>query len=159
MLNDFSCSCPVYIACGYTDLRRGIDGLANLVKSQFQMDPFQRALFLFCGRRRDRLKALYWEGDGFLLLYKRLESGSFQWPRSTEEVQALTPQQYRWLMEGLKTEQQGKQSSERSERNIIPESIENAGFLTCFMVSFSHGKQEEHCRKHPGNGDHLTGGI
>ena len=90
MLNDFSCSCPVYIACGYTDLRRGIDGLANLVKSQFQMDPFQRALFLFCG---------------FLLLYKRLESGSFQWPRSTKEVQALTPQQYRWLMEGLKTEQ------------------------------------------------------
>ena len=88
-----------------TDLRRGIDGLANLVQSQFQMDPFQRALFLFCGRRRDRLKALYWEGDGFLLLYKRLESGSFQWPRSTEEVQALTPQQYRWLMEGLKTEQ------------------------------------------------------
>ena len=105
MLNDFSCSCPVYIACRYTDLRRGIDGLANLVKSQFQMDPFQRALFLFCGRRRDRLKALYWEGDGFLLLYKRLESGSFQWPPSTEEVQALTPQQYRWLMEGLKTEQ------------------------------------------------------
>ena len=103
--NDFNCSCPVYIACGYTDLRRGIDGLANLVQSQFQMDPFQRALFLFCGRRRDRLKALYWEGDGFLLLYKRLESGSFQWPRSTEEVQALTPQQYRWLMEGLKTEQ------------------------------------------------------
>ena len=105
MLNDFSCSCPVYIACGYTDLRRGIDGLATLVKSQFQMDPFQRALFLFCGRRRDRLKALYWEGDGFLLLYKRLESGSFQLPRSTEEVQALTPQQYRWLMEGLKREQ------------------------------------------------------
>ena len=104
MLNDFNCSCPVYIACGYTDLRRGIDGLATLVKSQFQMDPFQRALFLFCGRRRDRIKALYWEGDGFLLLYKRLESGSFQWPRSTEEVQALTPQQYRWLMEGLKTE-------------------------------------------------------
>ena len=105
MLNDFNCSCPVYIACGYTDLRRGIDGLATLVKSQFRMDPFQRALFLFYGRRRDRIKALYWEGDGFLLLYKRLESGSFQWPRSTEEVQSLTPQQYRWLMEGLKTEQ------------------------------------------------------
>ena len=105
MLNDFNCSCPVYIACGYTDLRRGIDGLANLVKSQFQMDPFQRALFLFCGRRRDRLKALYWGGAGFLLLYKRLESGRFQSPRSTEEGPALTPQQYRWLMEGLKTEQ------------------------------------------------------
>ena len=105
MLNDFSCSCPVYIACGYTDLRRGIDGLANLVKSQFQMDPFQRALFLFCGRRRDRIKALYWEGDGFVLLYKRLESGSFQWPRSETEARALTAQQYRWLMEGLSIDQ------------------------------------------------------
>ena len=105
MLNDFKCSCPVYIACGYTDLRRGIDGLAGIVESQFQMDPFQQALFLFCGRKRDRVKALYWEGDGFLLLYKRLESGSFQWPRSGDEVLAMTPQQYRWLMEGLSIEQ------------------------------------------------------
>lgn len=105
MLNDFNCSCPIYIACGYTDLRRGIDGLATIVEAQFKMDPFQKAMFLFCGRRRDRLKALYWEGDGFLLLYKRLEHGSFQWPRSKNEVQVLTPQQYRWLMEGLKIEQ------------------------------------------------------
>lgn len=105
MLNDFNCSCPIYIACGYTDLRRGIDGLASIVEAQFKMDPFQNAMFLFCGRRRDRLKALYWEGDGFLLLYKRLEQGSFQWPRTQKEVQTLTPQQYRWLMEGLKIEQ------------------------------------------------------
>lgn len=47
MLNDFDCHCPIYIACGYTDLRRGIDGLAGMVTSQFQMDPFQTALFLF----------------------------------------------------------------------------------------------------------------
>ena len=105
MLNDFNCTCPVYIACGYTDLRRGIDGLAGIVQNQFQMNPFQTALFLFCGRRQDRIKALYWEGDGFLLLYKRLESGRFQWPRSESEVKVLTPQQYRWLMEGLKIEQ------------------------------------------------------
>ena len=75
MLNDFNCSCPVYIACGYTDLRRGIDGAGQSGK------------------------------DAVPVLYKRLESGSFQWPRSTKEVQVLTPQQYRWLMEGLKTEQ------------------------------------------------------
>ncbi len=105
MLNDFSCSCPVYIACGYTDLRRGIDGLAGLVKSEFDLDPFQEALFLFCGRRRDRIKALYWEGDGFVLLYKRLEQGVYQWPRTDAEVRRITPQQYRWLMEGLKVEQ------------------------------------------------------
>ena len=105
MLNDFNCACPVYIACGYTDLRRGIDGLAGIAQAQFRMDPFQQALFLLCGRRRDRLKALYWEGDGSLLLYKRLESGSFQWPWSGDEVWAMTPQQYRWLMEGLGIEQ------------------------------------------------------
>ena len=105
MLNDFNCACPVYIACGYTDLRRGIDGLAGLVKSEFDLDPFQEALFLFCGRRRDRIKALYWEGDGFVLLYKRLEQGVYQWPRTDVEVRQITPQQYRWLMEGLKVEQ------------------------------------------------------
>ncbi len=105
MLNDFDCRCPVYIACGYTDLRQGIDGLATKVEAEFKLDPFQQALFLFCGRRRDRLKALYWEGDGFVLLYKRLENGQYQWPRMAEEVQRVTPQQYRWLMEGLKIQQ------------------------------------------------------
>ena len=62
MLNDFNCACPVYIACGYTDLRRGIDGLAGIVQAQFQMDPVRCALYLFFGRQRDRIKALYWGG-------------------------------------------------------------------------------------------------
>ena len=101
MLTDFTGADRVYIACGYTDLRRGIDGLAALVQQQFNLDPFTNSLFLFCGRRRDRIKALYWEGNGFVLLYKRLESGSFQWPRKESEARALTAQQYRWLMEGL----------------------------------------------------------
>lgn len=105
MLSDFTGAEKVYIACGYTDLRKGIDGLAALVQSQFQLDPFTNTLFLFCGRRCDRIKALYWEGNGFVLLYKRLESGSFQWPRNGEEVRKLTAQQYRWLMEGLQIDQ------------------------------------------------------
>ena len=105
MLNDFKCRCPVYLACGYTDLRKGIDGLAALVQQQFHVDPFQNTLFLFCGRQRDRIKGLYWEGDGFLLVYKRLESGSFQWPRDGNEAKEITAQQYRWLMEGLSMEQ------------------------------------------------------
>ena len=66
---------------------------------------FTNTLFLFCGRRRDRIKGLYWEKDGFILLYKRLEQGAYQWPRSESEVKTLTPQQYRWLMEGLQIEQ------------------------------------------------------
>ena len=105
MLNDFTGADKVYIACGYTDLRRGIDGLAAIVQPQFQLDPFTNTLFLFCGRRRDRIKGLYWEGDGFVLLYKRLEHGVYQWPRNENEVKSLTAQQYRWLMEGLKIEQ------------------------------------------------------
>ena len=56
MLNDFSGADRVYIACGYTDLRKGIDGLARMVQQQFELDPFTNTLFLFCGRRRDRIK-------------------------------------------------------------------------------------------------------
>ena len=78
MLNDFTSADQVYIACGYTDLRKGIDGLARLVQQQFELDPFTNTLFLFCGRRRDRIKGLYWEKDGFILLYKRLEQGAYQ---------------------------------------------------------------------------------
>ena len=105
MLNDFTGAETIYIACGYTDLRRGIDGLASIVQQQFNLDPFMRTLFLFCGRRCDRIKALYWEGDGFVLLYKRLESGSFQWPRTEQEARQLSPRQFRWLMEGLSVDQ------------------------------------------------------
>jgi transposase len=105
MLGGISKAQCIYVACGYTDLRKGIDGLAALVQQRFELDPFSDSLFLFCGRRCDRMKALYWEGDGFVLRYKRLERGAFQWPRQESEAQAITQQQFRWLMEGLKIEQ------------------------------------------------------
>ena len=91
----------VYLACGYTDLRGGIDKLAGLVQQRYDLNPFDRSLYLFCGRKRDRIKGLLWEGDGFLLLYKRYESGGIQWPRKAEDMVELSEQQYRWLMEGL----------------------------------------------------------
>lgn len=65
----------------------------KMVQQQFELDPFTNTLFLFCGRKRDRIKGLYWERDGFILLYKRLEQGAYQWPRSEAEVKLLTPQQ------------------------------------------------------------------
>lgn len=105
MLGDIRAAKDIYIACGYTDMRKSIDGLAALVQEQFQVDPFSSSLFLFCGRRCDRIKALLWEGDGFVLLYKRLENGKFQWPRSESELQPISRQQFRWLMEGLKINQ------------------------------------------------------
>ena len=105
MSGDITACRQIYIACGYTDMRKSIDGLAALVQNHFEMDPFESALFLFCGRRCDRIKALLWEGDGFLLLYKRLENGKFQWPRTEEELRPISRQQFRWLMEGLQVEQ------------------------------------------------------
>ena len=78
MLGDITIAREIYLACGYTDMRKSMDGLAAVVEQQFNLNPFQPALFLFCGKRCDRLKALLWEGDGFVLLYKRLESGRFQ---------------------------------------------------------------------------------
>ena len=74
MSGDIIACKQINIACGYTDMRKSMNGLAALVQNQFEMDPFESALFLFCGRRCDRIKALLWEGDGFLLLYKRLEN-------------------------------------------------------------------------------------
>ena len=95
----------IYVAVGFTDMRRSIDGLAILVQQTFKLDPFSKSLYLFCGRSSDRIKAIYWEGDGFLLLYKRLERGKFMWPRSASEARQITQQQLRWLLEGLSIEQ------------------------------------------------------
>ena len=58
----------IYVVCGYTDMRKSINGLTAIIVQQYQMRPNDRCLFLFCGRRADRMKALLWEGDGFLLL-------------------------------------------------------------------------------------------
>ena len=89
----------VFLACGFTDMRKSIDGLAAIVQQNFQLDPFSNALFIFCGRRHDRLKALLWRGDGFLLLYKRLDNGRFRWPQKQEDVISITEQQLRWLLD------------------------------------------------------------
>ena len=109
MLNDADASGfkKVYLAMGFTDLRRGIDGLATIVRFQFKLDPYDKnTLYLFCGKRCDRIKALLWESDGFVLLYKRMEvQGRFRWPRNQLEVKQLTWQQFDWLMSGLEIEQ------------------------------------------------------
>jgi len=102
MLNDAEGFKKVYLACGYTDLRRGIDGLAGIIRFQFKLDPYDKnTLFLFCGKRTDRIKGLLWEGDGFLLVYKRIDNGALNWPRSSDEALTITPDQYRRLMQGL----------------------------------------------------------
>lgn len=102
MLKEYSEFKKIYIACGYTDMRNGIDGLASRIQNEYSLYPFvEGTLFLFCGRKNDRIKALLWEGDGFLLLYKRISDGRFQWPRNKEEVRNITLSQYRRLLSGF----------------------------------------------------------
>ena len=102
MLEDAAGIRRVVLACGTVDLRKGIDGLAMIVGDRYQQNPFEKGtLFLFCGRRSDRIKGLLWMGNGFLLLYKRFEAGSLSWPRTTVEAAELTEEQYRYLMLGL----------------------------------------------------------
>lgn len=72
MLGDISGLERIYIVCGYTDMRKSIDGLCAVVEEQLKLDPASSSLFLFCGRRRDRIKALYRDADGFVLIYKKL---------------------------------------------------------------------------------------
>ena len=106
MLNDASGFQHVYLCTGYTDLRKGIDGLISIVTGTFGLDPTEAgSIFLFCGRKKNTMKALYFDRDGFVLLQKRLDNGKFQWPRNASEVRPLTRQEFRWLMEGLSIDQ------------------------------------------------------
>ena len=96
----------VYLACGSTDLRKSIDGLAAIVSHSFKLDPFSPCLFVFCNRRRDKLKILHWEHNGFWLYYRRLERGRFQWPDATTPTPAkISGRELRWLLDGLSLRQ------------------------------------------------------
>ena len=102
MLEDTAGIRRAVLACGTVDLRKGIDGLAMIIGDKYQQNPFEKGtLFLFCGKRSDRLKGLLWMGTGFLLLYKRFEDGRMSWPRTTQEAAELTEEQFNYLMLGL----------------------------------------------------------
>ena len=91
----------VYLVCGKTDLRKGIDGLAMVVQENFDLGVTDDSLFLFCGTRTDRFKALYWDGVGFILLYKRFENGHLRWPRYRQDAVQLSRREIDALLQGL----------------------------------------------------------
>ena len=107
MIGDITAADDIFIVCGYTDMRKSIDGLCSVIEDKFHMNPKSRSIFLFCGRRCDRLKILMWEPDGFALLYKRLSavSGRYRWPRNKDEVRNLTWRELDWLLSGIDIEQ------------------------------------------------------
>jgi transposase len=93
----------IHMALGYTDMRRGFDGLAMLVQETLRQDPFSGQLFVFRGRRADLIKILYWDGSGLCLFSKRLEQGQFSWPAMQAPGQALqlSRTQLGMLLEGV----------------------------------------------------------
>jgi len=95
----------VYLACGGTDMRKSINGLMIIVEQSFKLDPFCEALFVFCNKKRDRIKILQWDGDGFWLHFKRLEKGHFRWPNEGETAtMVLTSEELAILLGGAKVE-------------------------------------------------------
>jgi len=95
----------VYLAPGATDMRKSIDGLSAIVSAVFDLDPFSNVWFVFCGKRRDRLKILRWDCNGFWLYYRRLERGRFKWPAQSGGTICISRRQLNWLLDGLSIEQ------------------------------------------------------
>lgn len=95
----------VFLAVGATDMRKSINGLSILVADRMELDPFTGHLFAFCNRKRDIIKILYWDRNGFCLWHKRLEKERFAWPESRQEVLKLDRRQLNWLLDGLALEQ------------------------------------------------------
>jgi transposase len=103
LLKDINEYNGIYLACGNTDLRKSVDGLANIVRHDFEMDLFGNYLFLFCNRARNRLKGLMWDRNGFCLYYKRLdgEGAKFRWPNETEAIRDIKVVQLKLLLDGF----------------------------------------------------------
>lgn len=112
----------VIVCCGRVDLRKGIPGLVAYVKLNYGLSTTEKGtLFLFCGTRADRIKGLIFEGDGMLMLTKRLFAGNrFQWPRTPDEARELTMEQFRRLMDGFTIEGTIKTFTKQADlENII----------------------------------------
>lgn len=97
----------IFLACGSTDFRKQIPGLVAAVSTQFQLDPYQGdRVFIFCNKKRDSIKVLRYDRNGFVLATKKLlDHMKFQWPRTPDEVKEISFQQVEWLLQGLEIEQ------------------------------------------------------
>jgi transposase len=96
----------VYLACGSTDMRKSIDGLAAIVQECFSLDPFSTCLFVFCNKNCNKLKILQWDHNGFWLYYRRLERGKFKWPKDSKSSPLIiNRRELNWLLDGLSLEQ------------------------------------------------------
>lgn len=97
--------CRYYLYTRHADMRKGVDGLSGVVRSQMLLDPMDRSVFIFMNRRRTHIKLLMWEGDGFSIYYKRLEKGTFELPSAAVDghTAALTMdvRQLQFILQGV----------------------------------------------------------
>jgi transposase len=91
----------VWLVLGKTDMRKAINGLSDIVANRLKLPAMSGHYFVFCGRRRNTIKILYWENNGYCIWYKRLEAERFRWPRNELEAQAISGEELRWLLSGL----------------------------------------------------------
>ena len=94
-------SVRIFIKPGRTDMRKSIGGLSAIVEGVFHMSPFEDGLFAFCNKRKEIIKLLWWDRNGFCIWHKRLEKGRFPWPDSEEEAMELTQEELGWLLNGI----------------------------------------------------------
>lgn len=97
----------VYIACGATDLRKSIDGLVIIVKNELKLDPFEKALFVFCNKQMNRIKILHFD-EGLWLYYYRLENGRLKWPQNINEALATNKEELKWMLKGYEIRTKSK---------------------------------------------------
>lgn len=97
----------VYLACGVTDLRKSIDGLILEVETQLKLDPFEKALFVFCNRQMNRIKILHFD-EGFWLYYYRLENSKLKWPMTKDEALKINKEELNWLLKGYEVRTSSK---------------------------------------------------
>jgi transposase len=95
----------IYIAIEVTDMRKSINGLTQIVQEEFDLELFSGNYFAFCNKRRDLIKILYWDENGFCIWLKRLESDRFCWPESEQEVLEVSNSALEWLLHGLDVQQ------------------------------------------------------
>lgn len=96
----------IYISSANIDMRKGIDGLASIVQQKFELDPFEDAMFVFHNRSCDKIKIIYWDCNGFCLIYKRIEKGKFHFPKKIDSHKyTVTNEEFQWLLNGLKIEE------------------------------------------------------
>ena len=114
MLADISRVDAIYLVTGFTDMRKSIDGLCAIIETELKMNSDNNCLYLFCGRRSDRIKGILKEPDGYVLIYKRLSAykGRYRWPRNGHEARSLSWKEFEWLMDGLKFEELARQRIE-----------------------------------------------